>query len=299
VWICESPRGHLQVSGIDSKGRRQYIYHTAYREKRDFNKFNHVIAFGSALPRIRRAVSRDLARPGLPKRKVLALAVRLLDRTCMRIGSNEYAQKNGSYGLTTLKNEHVRIRGSEVHFHFRAKSGVEQSICLEDAELARMLDETRKLRGQDLFQYRDEAGNTRAIQSTDVNDYLRQIAGEKVTAKEFRTWHGTVQMLLELTQTGPAAGTTEAKRRLAAAVKSTANKLGNRPATCRGYYVHPEVIDNYLSHSLFKGIEKSSTPQTLRECESVLLDLVRRVQRPRVQKKKGRSFQCSPLRTAA
>jgi DNA topoisomerase-1 len=217
VWICENPRGHLQVSGIDAKGRRQYLYHPAYREQRDFNKFNHVIAFGSALPRIRRAVSRDLARPGLPKRKVLALAVRLLDRTSMRIGSNEYARKNGSYGLTTLKNEHVRIRGSEVRFRFRAKSGVEQTICLKDTELAKMLDETRKLRGEDLFQYRDEDGEAHGIQPGDVNDYLREIAGEKLTAKEFRTWHGTVQMLMELFQAGPAAGPTDAKRRLAAA----------------------------------------------------------------------------------
>ena len=148
---------------------------------------------------------------------------------------------------------------------------------LNDSELAKMLGETRKLRGEDLFQYRDEEGNSRGIQPADVNDYLREIAGENVTAKEFRTWHGTVQMLMELTQAGPASSATDAKRRLATAVKSTANRLGNRPATCRGYYVHPDLIENYLSHSLFKAIQNDNTPRTLRECESVLLGLVGRV----------------------
>ena len=287
VWICSTDRGHLQVVGRDVKMRKQYIYHAAYRQARDFNKFNHMIAFGSVLPRIRRAVARDLAKPGLPKRKVMALCVRLLDRTCLRIGNDEYARKNGSYGLTTLRDEHVEIHGPEIHFHFRAKSGVEQDISLSDAKLARIVRQTRNVEGEELFQYQGEDGEYHAVQSTDVNGYLRQVAGEDVTAKDFRTWHGTVQMLMELSQSGPATSATEAKRRLSTALKATAERLGNRPATCKGYYIHPEVIDSYMSRRLFDTMEICGNMHSLHRYETALLKLVQQVQKPRINVAKG------------
>jgi len=283
VWICSTERGHLQVIGRDAKGRKQYIYHSAYRQARDFNKFNHVISFGAALPRVRRTVARDLSRPGLPKRKVMALMVRLLDQTCLRIGNNEYARTNGSYGLTTLKDEHVEIRGSKIHFHFRAKSGVEQDISLSNRRLAKMLKQTRDVEGEDLFQYRGEDGEFHSVQSADVNGYLREVAREDVTAKDFRTWHGTVQMLRELSQSGPANSATDAKRRLSAAVKITAERLGNRPATCRGYYIHPDVIESYLSRKLFRAMENCEVTRSLHTYETALLKLVQKVHRPRVK----------------
>ncbi|HEY3741802.1 MAG TPA: DNA topoisomerase IB [Bryobacteraceae bacterium] len=282
VWICASEKGHLQAAGRDAKMRKQYIYHPSYREARDFNKFNHVISFGAALPRIRRIVSRDLGRPGLPKRRVMALLVRLLDQTCLRIGNDEYARKNGSYGLTTLKNDHVEIHGAEIRFQFRAKSGVVQDISLNDARLARMVRQERNLDGEDLFQYQGESGEFYPVQSSDVNDYLREIAKADFTAKDFRTWHGTVQMLMELSQCGPATSATDAKRRLSAAVKATAERLGNRPATCRGYYIHPDVIESYLTSRLFKALVDCST-RSPHSYEAALLKLVKKVQRPSIR----------------
>jgi DNA topoisomerase-1 len=282
VWICTSEKGHLQVIGRDAKMRRQYIYHPSYREARDFNKFNHVILFGAELPRIRRVVSRDLGRPGLPKRKVMALLVRLLDQTCLRIGNDEYARKNGSYGLTTLKNDHVEIHGPEIRFQFRAKSGVAQDISLSDARLARMLRQERNLEGEDLFQYQAEDGEFYPVQSADVNGYLRDVARADFTAKDFRTWHGTVQMLMELSQTGPATSATDAKRRLSAAVKATAERLGNRPATCRGYYIHPDVIESYLSSRLFKALVDCNA-RSPHSYEQALLKLVRKLHVPRMK----------------
>lgn len=283
VWICPTERGHLQVCGRDARGRKQYIYHQAYREARDFNKFNHVIAFGSYLPRIRRVVSRDLGRAGIPKRKAIALVVRLLDETCLRIGNAEYERQNGSHGLTTLKDRHVHIRGREAQFDFRAKSGVKQQVSLKNGRLARLLRQARDIPGEELFQYRSETGETHAIQSSDVNTYLRQISGSDVTAKDFRTWHGTVQMLMHLCEVGPAKTATEAKRQLQSAIKTTATRLGNRPATCRGYYIHPEVIESYLSRKLFKTLSSREKPRTLHDCEQALLTLVRKVHRPRIK----------------
>ncbi len=283
VWICPAERGHLQACGRDAKGRKQYIYHQSYREARDFNKFNHVIAFGSYLPRIRRVVGRDLARPGIPKRKAIALAVRLLDEACFRIGNTEYERQNGSHGLTTLKDRHVQIRGADVRFNFRAKSGVKQDASLKSARLARLLKQARDIPGDELFQYRAEDGKNHAIQSGDVNAYLREISGSDITAKDFRTWHGTVQMLKHLCEVGPANSASEAKRRLQSAIKTTATRLGNRPATCRGYYIHPEVIESYMSRKLFKTLSSVERPRTLHDCEQALLTLVKRVHRPRLR----------------
>jgi DNA topoisomerase-1 len=283
VWICSTDKGHLQAVGRDAKMRRQYIYHAAYREARDFNKFNHVISFGSVLPRIRRAVSRDLGRPGLPKRKVMALLVRLLDRTCLRVGNDEYARTNGSYGLTTLKNDHVEIHGPEIRFQFRAKSGVEQDISISDIRLARMVRQERKVGGEDLFQYQGDDGCYHPVQSADVNGYLREVAGDDFTAKDFRTWHGTVQMLMELSQCGPATSATDAKRRLSTAVKATAHRLGNRPATCRGYYIHPDVIESYVSSRLFKALSDCRTTRSLHSYEEALLKLVQKVHKPAIK----------------
>jgi DNA topoisomerase-1 len=282
VWICANEKGHLQAVGRDARGRIQYRYHASYRDARDFNKFNRMIAFGAVLPRIRRVVARDLARPDMSKRKLMAMVVRLLDRTCFRVGNNEYARENESYGLTTLRDEHVQITGSEIRFHFRAKSGVEQDVSLKDARLAPLVKESRDIEGDDLFQYLDEEGKRHPVQAADVNAYLRAAAGQNVTAKDFRTWHGTVQMLMELSEAGPATSATDAKRRLSSAVKATAKRLGNRPATCRGYYIHPEVIESYMSSKLFRALEKAGAQSTFRGCEAALLTLVTKVHRPRL-----------------
>jgi DNA topoisomerase-1 len=282
VWICESETGHLQAVGRDAKGRMQYRYHPAYRDARDFNKFNRMIAFGAVLPKIRRVVARDLARPDMSKRKLMAMVVRLLDRTCFRVGNNEYARKNESYGLTTLKDEHVEIKGPEIRFHFRAKSGVEQDVSLKDSRLAPLLKKSRDIEGDDLFQYLEEDGTSHPVQAADVNEYLRAAAGQNISAKDFRTWHGTVQMLMELSEAGPATSATDAKKRLSSAVKATAKRLGNRPATCRGYYIHPEVIESYMTSKLFTALEKAGAQRTFRGAESALLTLVSKVHRPRL-----------------
>lgn len=282
VWICASADGHLQAVGQDAKGRRQYRYHEDYRLAQDCNKFNRIISFGAALPRMRRIVTRDLRRAGMPKRKVMALLVRLLDETCIRVGNSEYARSNESYGLTTFKDDHARIRGGTVQFKFRAKSGVEQELSLENPRLARLIKRSRDLPGEELFQYCGEDSQYRAVQSADVNEYIRQISGEEFTAKDFRTWHGTVRALMELSQIGPATSKADAKRRLSEAVKATARQLGNRPATCRSYYIHPAVLDSYLDQRLFRGEEGCSSP-TLRSFEKTLLTLVKRIHRPRVK----------------
>ncbi len=280
VWICPSPNGHLQAIGRDARGRKQYRYHPRYREVRNLTKFDRMLIFGKALPKVRRAIAKDLRVPGMPKRKVLAAIVRLLDETRIRIGNDEYAKSNDSYGLTTLKNRHARVIGDKIRFHFRGKSGQEADLTLRDPVLARIVRRCQDLPGEELFQYRTESGELQAIDSADVNEYLREISGEEITAKDFRTWHGTTHMLATLHALGPSQSETAAKKTLAEAVKATALMLGNRPATCRSYYIHPAVIEGYLKNTIFEAsaldVNSIQGAALRRREEAAVFQLIRR-----------------------
>ncbi len=256
VWICPSAKGHLQATGRDAKGRKQYRYHTAYRATRDQAKFSRLIAFGAVLALIRRTVRHDLQLHGLPKEKVVAAVVRLLESSMMRVGNEDYAAENGSYGITTLKNRHVRIEGAKLMFRFRGKSGVEHQLELTDRRLAGIVRQCRELPGYELFEYVSEEGEVLSVNSSDVNSYLRRITGQEFTAKDFRTWFGTVLAVREFTAIGPSRTQTEAKRAVVAAVKGVAQQLGNRAATCRKYYIHPAVIEAYGDGSLFEVVKQ-------------------------------------------
>jgi DNA topoisomerase-1 len=254
VWICPHANGHLQATGRDARGRKQYRYHPKWREVRDEVKYERMINFGKALPKIRKEVDRALALPGLPREKVLATIVYLLEATMMRIGNDEYARENKSYGLTTLRNRHVRIDGSEVEFRFRGKSGVYQDVKVHDRRLARIIQRTRDLPGQDLFQYLDEDGETHTVGSSDVNDYLRTITGEDYTAKDFRTWSGTVLAAMALQEFEAVDSDAQAKKNIVRAIESVAERLGNTPSVCRKCYVHPAVLDAYLDGTMLEGL---------------------------------------------
>lgn len=264
VWICPIPHGHLQATGRDAKGRKQYRYHARWREARDETKYDKMVAFGAALPTIREHIARDLSRRRLPREKVLAALVSLLEATRIRIGNEEYAKTNESYGLTTLRGEHVDVAGSAVRFRFRGKSGKDHEIGIRDKKLARIIGQCRDLPGQELFQYLDEEGQPHTIHSEDVNAYIREISGGDFTAKDFRTWGGTLLCALCLLECGPCEKETEAKKNITAAIKQVSEKLGNTPAVCRKCYVHPAVVDSYLENSPIEGLEGS-----IREnCES-------------------------------
>jgi DNA topoisomerase-1 len=253
VWICARSDGHLQATGRDDRGRKQYRYHPDWRKVRDETKYGRMLEFGRALPNIRERVSKDLNHTGLPREKVLAAVVKLLERTLIRVGNEEYARVNASYGLTTLRDEHVDLTSNAVHFVFRGKSGKDQQIDLRDRRLARIVKRCRDLPGQLLFQYLDHDGTSHAIGSTDVNDYLREITGEEFTAKDFRTWFGTVLAARELLACEPAETERERKHQIVLAVDAVAERLGNTPAICRRCYVHPLVIEAFADgrlHSL-------------------------------------------------
>ena len=255
VRICPSPRGHLQAVGRDARGRKQYRYHPRYRETRDQAKFSRMIAFGTVLALIRKRVEADLQLPGLPKEKVLATVVRLLETSFIRVGSEEYADTNGSYGLTTMKSRHVRIDGTTLLFHFRGKSGLEHTIELTDRRLARIVRRCQELPGFELFRYVTESGEVRTVDAADVNDYLRETTGQQFTAKDFRTWCGSLLAVSEFQRAGPSRNPTAAKRTTVEVVKRVARQLGNRPATCRKYYIHPAVVEAYSTGSLFPTME--------------------------------------------
>ncbi|MDF3057463.1 MAG: putative topoisomerase [Rariglobus sp.] len=246
VWICPQARGHLQATGRDARGRKQHRYHPAWRETRDSAKFSRTIAFGRALPRIRRRVARDLRRPGLGREKVLATMVRLLETTLIRIGNEEYLKHNRSVGLSTMRDRHVSVKRGVLHFNFKGKSGKQFQIDLEDPRLARIVRRTQELPGQELFQYLDEDGVNQKISSTDVNAYLREIGGEEFSAKDFRTWAGTVLAALALRECEPFESPAQARRNLVAAIENVARRLGNTPAICRKCYIHPVIMDSYL-----------------------------------------------------
>jgi DNA topoisomerase-1 len=269
VWICPIANGHLQATGRDVRGRKQSRYHPHWREVRDETKYERMTLFGAALPAIRAHVDHDLGLPGLPREKILAAIVRLLETTFIRVGNTEYAKTNHSYGLTTLRNKHVAVKSSTVTFNFQGKSGVEHTIDLQDRRLARIVQRCRDLPGYELFQYLDHDGNRHSIDAADVNDYLRQISDQDFTAKDFRTWAGTVLACSLLREFEPAESDTQAKKNIVAAVKTVAERLGNTPAVCRKCYVHPTVLESYLTGSMLKVLEG----QVEREVDKQLRDL--------------------------
>lgn len=256
VWICPIPNGHLQATGRDAKGRKQYRYHPRWREVRDETKYHRMMAFGEALPQIRARVAQDMQRPGLPRPKVLATVVWLLENTLIRVGNDEYARQNKSYGLTTMRDKHVRIDGSTVRFEFRGKSGKKHQISVRDRRLANIVKKSRDLPGYELFQYIDEHGERQDVTSDDVNAYLREITGQDFTAKDFRTWAGTVLAAMALQEAAPWQKESEAKRNVVRAIEHVAERLGNTPSICRKCYVHPEIIDAYLEGTLLETLEQ-------------------------------------------
>ena len=289
VWICASANGHLQATGRDARGRKQYRYHPRWRTTRDANKFEQMKEFVHALPAIRKKVREHLRLPGLPREKILAAIVRLLETTLIRVGNEKYARENGSYGLTTMRNRHVRIRGQRLQFDFRGKSGQQHHIELSDARLAAIVRRCRELPGYDLFQYLDEQGQPHILTSTDVNEYLSSIsAGGTYTAKDFRTWAGTVLAALALQGQEPPAVESHAKKSIADAVRVVAARLGNTPAICRKCYVHPGIIDAYREGQLMAlGAATASDiapPGLSRRQELALARLLARVARVRAPK---------------
>jgi DNA topoisomerase-1 len=256
VWICPAVNGHLQATGRDAKGRKQYRYHARWREVRDETKYWRMLAFSDALPRIRRRTSQDMAKPGLPREKVLAAVVQLLEKTLIRIGNGEYARENGSFGLTTLRDRHAEVSGSKLRFEFRGKGGKRHVVEVSDRRLARIVEQCQDIPGYELFQYVDEASERHTIDSSDVNDYLREIAEREFTAKDFRTWAGTVLAALALREFGAADSETEARRNVVRAIERVAERLGNTPAVCRKCYVHPEIINAYLEGATIETIER-------------------------------------------
>jgi DNA topoisomerase-1 len=249
VWICRDAHGHLQATGVDARGRKQYRYHERWRSVRDEHKFGRMMGFGRALPKIHRRIGRDMKLAGMPREKVLATVVRLLERTLIRVGNDEYARTNKSYGLTTLRNRHVKLKGDRVRFSFRGKHGIRHEVEMQAPRVARILRKCLDLPGQDLFEYVDADGNVRGVTSSDVNQYLREITGEPYTAKDFRTWHATVEML-ELLTGQPFATARESKAKLKDALQTVARRLGNTPTMCRKCYVNPVVIDAFLAGEL-------------------------------------------------
>lgn len=250
VWICPLDEGHIQAVGRDARKRKQYRYHPRWREVRDSTKFERMIDFGKVLPKIRARVKRDLARQGLPKERVVATIVRLLATTLIRVGNEEYSKQNNSFGLTTLRDHHVDIAGAKVNFYFRGKSGRRHAIRVEDTHLAKIVRRCRDLPGYELFQYIDESGERRSIDSADVNDYLRETAGDGFTAKDFRTWAGTILAVQELCRCKAFVTQREARKNVSNVLERVADRLGNTVAVCKKCYIHPSVFDTYVEGKL-------------------------------------------------
>lgn len=257
VWICPYANGHLQATGRDARGRKQYRYHPRWREVRDEAKYNKMLTFGAVLPRIRAQVDKDLDRRGLPREKVLAALVRLLESTLIRVGNEEYVKQNKSFGLTTMRNRHVKVEGgSRIRFDFRGKSGTEHHIDLRNRKLANVVRRCQDLPGQELFQYLDEDGTPHSVDSDDINDYLQEITGEAITAKDFRTWAATNLAALALQQLETFDTEAKAKKNVVAAVESVAKMLGNTPAICRKCYIHPAIFQGYLDGQLLEALKQ-------------------------------------------
>ncbi|PLR23361.1 DNA topoisomerase [Caulobacter zeae] len=263
VWICPDPNGHIQAVGRDQKGRKQYRYHPDWRADRDARKYERMAAFGRALPRLRKRVEADLSRRGLPREKVLAAVVRLLELTLIRVGNDEYARTNKSFGLTTMQKRHLKLAGGGAVFEFRGKSGKVHRTGFRDQRLARIVRACQDLRGQRLFQYLGEDGQRRTIESHDVNDYIRAVAGEDFSAKDFRTWYGSLAALEALSQQPAPATKTEAKKALNLCIKAVAGLLGNTPAVCRAAYIHPRVLEAFEASALTRRRARSARAREL------------------------------------
>jgi DNA topoisomerase I len=286
VWICRRENGHLQATGRDARGRKQYRYHAGWRMVRDAAKYERLAEFADKLPALRRAVNADLKLDGLPRRKVLAAVVRLLQRSLIRVGNEEYSRANGSYGLTTLRNRHVSVRGKHIEFSFRGKSGKFHSIELDDQRLARVVRNCQELPGQKLFCFHDDDGTVEEIDSNDVNEYIRAIAGEEFSAKYFRTWAGTLLAARALSAVARAETKTEEKQRIAAAITDVAQRLGNTPSVCRNCYVHPAVLEHYADGvlQLPPPLAPSKRPKTALSTEEKAL---RRLLRKHAKRRRG------------
>ncbi|WP_275170245.1 DNA topoisomerase IB [Bradyrhizobium sp. CSS354] len=255
VWICPSSNGHIQATGLDARGRKQYRYHPKWRELRDQNKYEHIILFAAALPALRERVAADMKRDGLPREKVLATIVSLLEKTLIRVGNAEYAEQNKSYGLTTMRRKHVAVGRGVLRFDFTGKSGKQWKLRVEDKRIVAIVKRCAEIPGHELFKYLDEDGQPRTVDSGDVNAYIKDITGEDFSAKDFRTWAGTVLAALALAEFKKYDSQAEAKRNVVAAIESVSKQLGNTPAICRKCYVHPEVLNAYMSGDLVKMIE--------------------------------------------
>jgi DNA topoisomerase-1 len=264
VWICPNPSGHLQVTARDARGRKQYRYHPRYRAVRDETKFGRMIAFSQILPRIRERVEHDIALPELARDKVLATVVWLLERTLIRVGNDEYARDNGSFGLTTLRRRHVTVSGAKLRFEFRGKSGIPHSVAITDRRIARIVQRCQELPGQELFQYLDADGRRQSVDAGDINEYLRRITGRQVTAKDFRTWAGTTLAAAALREMGPFTSEKQAKANIVASIDQVSKRLGNTRAVCRKYYVHPVILEAY-----FEGITIPPTSDESRQLRTV------------------------------
>ena len=281
VWICPFADGHIQATGRDAKGRKQYRYHARFREVRESSKYEHVVAFADTLPAIREQVREDMALRGLPREKVLATIVHLLETTLIRVGNDDYAKQNSTYGLTTLKNRHVLVDGNEVRFRFTGKSGKQWSLRVKDRRVAKIIRACQELPGQELIQYVDDAGNCQDVTSTDVNEYLKEITGRDITAKDFRTWAGTVLAAMALNELESFDSAAQAKRNLRTAIEKVSARLGNTPTICRRCYVHPEVLNSYMDGNLVLELKSQAESElggaigNLKPEEAAVLALLR------------------------
>jgi len=264
VWICAKANGHLQATGRDARGRKQYKYHPQFREVRESNKYEHMLEFARALPAIRAKLAEHMALRGLPREKVLATVVHLLESTLIRVGNDDYARENKSYGLTTLRNPHVSVEGSQLRFRFKGKSGKSWQLQLKNRRVAKIVKACQELPGQKLFEYLDENGEGREVTSADVNAYLREITGSDITAKDFRTWAGTVMAALALREFETFDSQASAKKNLRAAIESVASRLGNTPTICRKCYIHPEILSAYTEGGLMLQVKQKAESE-LRE----------------------------------
>jgi DNA topoisomerase-1 len=282
VWICPDPRGHIQATGRDAKGRKQYRYHPRWREVRDETKYGRMIVFAQALPQIRERIDHDLSLPGLPREKVLAAVVRLLETTLIRVGNDEYARANKSFGLTTMRDRHVDIAGATVKFSFVGKSGKKHQITLSDRRLAKIVKRCRDIPGYELFQYLDDNGDRVDVKSDDVNDYLREISGQEFSAKDFRTWAGTVLACMALQEFEAVDSEAQKKKNIVRAIERVSERLGNTPSVCRKSYVHPAVLDSYLDGTMIDALQQrvaqefADSLKDLRPEEAAVLGLLMR-----------------------
>lgn len=285
VWICSLANGHLQATGLDARQRKQYKYHALWNQHRNETKFYRMFQFGEALPAIRKQVEKDISYSGMPKEKVLATIVRLMEHTSIRVGSDFYEKNYGSVGLTTLKNKHVNINGANLKFSFRGKKGVEHDISINNRRLAHIVKQCRDIPGKELFQYYDEEGNKHSIDSGMVNDYIKNIVDGEFTSKDFRTWTGTVQALLAFKESGPFESESEAKKNIVSVLDKVSKYLGNTRTVCRKYYVHPAIIEMYETAHLHKYLQTLSgnghRPQTgLMLEEKVLMKILKKIKKP-------------------